>query len=136
MPDFNVERLIGRLVHVRVYSLASKDAVRAYERGFERFRDRDVGSVVCADHRRVKVYPPDVADELIALFTSLNDVWERAVILTSPAHAVLTMQLQRIVAQSENPSRRIFADTRGARDFLREVLDDKERAALDVFLAS
>jgi len=132
--DFKVECQAGRLVQARVHALECRADVDAYARAFELFRSKRPAPVLCADHRGMRVYPPDVADRLIAMFTNLNDLWERAVLVTSPVHAVLTMQLQRIIARSASSSRRVFSDTRAAEAFLTGALTAAERSSLHSFL--
>ncbi len=132
--SFDVTRGAGRLVLARVRALATVQDVDRYARAFAPFRAHRPRAIVCADHRPVTVYSPDVAERLATLFTDLNDVWERAVVITSTAHAVLTLQLQRIIASSENPLRRVVTDPGTAIAFLGPLLSPDEATSLRAFL--
>jgi hypothetical protein len=136
MADFIVQRKVGRLVEAKVHALLTRADVDAYSRAFAPFFGKGATPVLCADHRAVKIYPPVVADALVALFTGLNSVWHRAALIASPSNAVLTMQLQRVVRESEGQSRRLFVDASAAESFLQEVLAPEEKVRLRSFLAA
>jgi hypothetical protein len=131
---FTVERRVGRLCEARVQRLADPSRVAAYSEAFRRPLVGITGPVLCADHRPVAIYPQPVADGLVELFKSLNTRWHRVAILVARTNATLAMQLQRIVRESENPSRRVFFDADEARQFLDDALDKAERARLQTFL--
>lgn len=134
MGMFTVERRVGRLCEARISRMAEASEVDDYARAFRKELVGVVGPVLCADHRPVAIYPQPVADKLIELFKSLNTRWERVAILVAKSNATISMQLQRIVRESDNPSRRVFFEAEEARAFLDEGLDAAERARLRAFL--
>lgn len=81
------------------------------------------------------VYAPEVADELVRLFTAMNSVLSRIAVLGAPTNATLIMQLGRIIREAGNPSRQLFTDAAKADEFLGAALDEAARAALSAFLA-
>lgn len=132
---FKVSRQTGRLVEARVTALANVARVDAYGQAFAPALLQIQGRpILCADHRPVVIYSQPVSDRLTEMFTSLNKTWERVAILVAPTNATLAMQLQRIVRESANPSRRVFFDPVEAVRFLSEILDPTERARLETFL--
>lgn len=132
---FKISRHTGRLVEARVTALANPSRVEAYSQAFAPVVQQIPGrAVLCADHRPVRIYSQPVTDQLVDLFTALNKTWERAALLVAPTNATLSMQLQRIVRESGNPSRRVFFDPAEAIVFLSDVLDAAERARLRDFL--
>jgi hypothetical protein len=130
---FTVQRNVGKLFEARVFRLATLADLEQYSHAFARARSEGE-LVLCADHRPVAIYPPAVADRLVALFKVMNVHWQRVAVLVARSNATLAMQLQRIVRESGNPSRRVFFDAADANRFLAEVLDEKERARLSAFL--
>ena len=133
---FEVQRSVGRLVEARVFKLSTLDDVAAYGRSFGPVLPKasSLRPILCADHRPVVIYPPDVSDRLTELFTSLNKTWELAAILVAPTNATLSMQLQRIVRESKTPSRRVFFSAAEACAFLGPALSPTETARLAKFL--
>ena len=133
MRLFTVRRPVGRLIEARVFNLRTTEEVAEYSNAFAPVV-AVADPVLCADHRPVVIYPPDVADELVRLFKTMNDRLKRVAILVSRSNATLAMQLQRIVRESNYPSRRVFFDAREAERFLTPILDAPERVRLGVFL--
>lgn len=131
---FTVERRVGRLCEARVFRLPEPGDVSAYSAAFRPLVLAPTRPVLCADHRPVPIYRPQVADALVALFQSLNVHWERVAIVVSSTNATLAMQMQRIVRESANPSRNVFLDAGEAQAFLAPALDEVERERLRVFL--
>ena len=68
---FQINRY-GRLVLARVVNLTTDADVAAYTAGFGAVRAVLKSGVLCADHRAVRIYPPIVAEGLVALFTGIN----------------------------------------------------------------
>ena len=132
---FTVNRRVGRLVEARVFRLADLADANRYAAAFGPAMGNVEQPVLCADHRPVAIYPPPVADRLVETFIGLNKHWERVAILVAPTNATLAMQLQRIVRESKNPSRRVFFEADEAHAFLGERLETAERARLGAFLA-
>jgi hypothetical protein len=127
----------GGLIEARVHALRTPERARAYAEALGAVVARHAGKrlVLCADHRPVVIYSQPVADVLAALFSEMNTRLTRIAVLVAPTNATLTMQLERIVREAENPSRRVFLEAKGAEDFLGAVLDPRERLRLARFLA-
>jgi hypothetical protein len=133
-----VERRVGRLIEARIWSLGSAAEADAYARDLATAVSlAPPGSrpVLCADHRPVVIYTQSVSDRLAELFTVMNRRLERAALLVAPTNATFAMQLGRIVREANNPARRMFNEAFDAAAFLREGLDEAERARLGLFLA-
>lgn len=131
---FTVERRVGRLCEARIHRLMDIADVNAYAAAFRPIFTGVSRLVLCADHRPVPIYRPQVADAMVAMFQSLNSRWERVAIVVAPTNATLTMQMQRIVRESANPSRNVFLDAGAACIFLSSALDEPERERLEAFL--
>ena len=135
---FTVERHVGRLVEARVHQLENRAAGDAY---FTAITAAVVDvpttqrAVICADHRPVIIYPPAVADRLVELFTSVNKRVERAALIVARSNATVSLQIQRIVRESDNAFRRVFYDVAQAQAFLSEILSGAERARVKRFLS-
>lgn len=136
-PPFVLEVRERRLICARVFRLSERESARAYARdlGAMCVRIAAHSPVLCADHRPVLVYAPEVADELVRLFTAMNSVLSRIAVLGAPTNATLIMQLGRIIREAGNPSRQLFTDAAKADEFLGAALDEPARAALSAFLA-
>jgi hypothetical protein len=138
-PDFTVERRVGRVIEARVRALPDMAAADRY---FAAIRNAVTGveapqrAVICADHRSVPIYPPEVADRLIALFSSVNARIEAAGLLVARTNATVAMQIGRIVREARNPRRRVFHEAADLASFLGEVLDPTEESAMRSFLAA
>ena len=135
---FTVERNAGRLIEAKVRTLRTVQQVDEYGRALgEAMRWVPAGTrpVLCADHRAVTIYPAAVADRLTELFEKMNARLERVAILVARTNATLSMQLERIVREANNPSRRVFHEGSEAIEHLGEVLDVDERVRLGRFLS-
>jgi hypothetical protein len=136
MGNWVVERRVDRLVEGRVVVLEPGDDVRAYCDEFRRLIRTSPGDVlVCADYRRVAIFPPAVADELKRLMIDMNPRVERSAILVAPAHATNALQVERVVREAQLASRRRFEDKDALLAWMREVATPAENARLEAFLA-
>jgi hypothetical protein len=133
---FTKQQRVGRLIEARVFAFATLDDVDEYSRAFPAAMFAGPARpVLCADHRPVVIYSPRIADRLAELFQTMNARWERVAIVVAPTNATLGMQLQRLVRESANPSRRVFFDGEEAAAFLGEVLAPEESERVRAFLA-
>ena len=130
---FTVDRQHGRLVEARVQELPNRAEADAY---YEAITAAVVAiplpdkAIIFADHRPVLIYPPAVADRLVELFTSVNRRVERAALMVARTNATVSMQIERIVRESQNPHRRVFYDAAPCESFLSDVLSPMERMRL------
>lgn len=132
---FTVECNVGRLVEVRVASLRTMAEFDQYCADLRACCERVPGRLVgCADIRRVQLFPPDVADALIGLLTSVNTKFERSAILLPAQAPTFAMQMERLVRQSKSAARKTFRDGGAAARWLSEILSRAEAARLDDFV--
>lgn len=135
MPEFIVQNRVGRLVEGRILELRTLDAATRYCDAFRRLVPAGSRKVVCVDYRPVRVFPPEVAEELGRLMASMNDWVERAAILVAQEHSTNALQVERLARASGHPDRRRFFDASALQAWLTEVLTPEERARLATFLA-
>ncbi len=129
---FVVARPAGRLLAIRVEALADTVAVT-------RFRDAIVArlkelpykeqGIICADHRQVKIYHPDVSEALAKMFFGLNPRLLRAGIVIAESNATFWLQMQRVVKEASLEQRQAFRDAQACATWLEEVLTQEERLA-------
>jgi hypothetical protein len=133
---FTVEIRAGGLIEARVRQLKTPEQTIAYARALGDVVKKHSGRrlYLCADHRPVIVYNQPVADQLAALFGDMNSLLTRIAVIVAPTNATLRMQLERVVREAKNPSRRVFQVGADAEAFLGEELDARERARLKTFL--
>lgn len=138
---FSCEIRVGRLIEARVHALKRPDDARAYSRTLGQvvqsfLSNPSAGNpVLCADHRPVVIYSPEVADELARLFAQMNAQLARVAIIAAKSNATLAMQLGRIIREAGNPLRKLFYDPHEVTEFLESDLDASERARARAFLA-
>lgn len=135
MPEFIVQNRVGRLVEGRILELRTLDAATRYCDAYRRLVPPGSHKVVCIDYRHVRVFPPEVAEVLGRLMTSVNDRVERAAILVAQEHSTSALQVDRLTRASGHPDRRRFQDASALRAWLDEVLTPEERGRLASFLA-
>src|SRR6185295_1146909 len=92
--------------------------------------------VIAADWRPCKLFTPEVAERVVAMFTRDNVRIERSAILHTADQATSVLQVMRLIRESGHPNRQVFTDTKAMRDFLDQVLNERERTRLTQFLAS
>ncbi len=136
---FTVEVREGRLIEARVQALktlADANEYAAKLAGAVAAAGPDRRMILCADHRPVGIYSQAVADALASLFRNMNARLERVAIVVARSNATLAMQLERIVREAAYSSRRVFYATDEVESFLSEVLDERERHRLALFMAA
>jgi hypothetical protein len=89
--------------------------------------------VVCTDLSRANIMPPDVAEAFIRLMRRDNPQLERSGFLVG-ASALFSLQLERMLKEANNPSRRPFRSAAPLVSWLSEVLNPAEQVALKQFL--
>lgn len=134
---FKVQVSVGRLVEARVFSLKTAEDVVAYHTevlaAIQRASRR--GQVVLvADHRPVRVYAQEVAEQLIEAFKKNNALLERAASVIAPDNATMSMQFGRLVREAHFDQRKVFRDVASTLEFLRDGLDERERERAAQFL--
>jgi hypothetical protein len=89
--------------------------------------------VICADMRQVQVFPPDVAELITDMMKADNPRLERSALLIRDS-SVFGLQMERMIRDAGNPSRRAFRMRVQLEKWLGEVLDPDEKARLKKFL--
>ena len=91
------------------------------------------GAVYCVDCEKTGLFPPRVADALIALMKSDNPAIARTGVLVNGS-ATFGMQVERMLREADNPCRRSFRDAEELLSWLCEATDadgaDDLRSAL------
>ena len=133
-PRFTVDCKVGRLVEARLYLLQSADEVTVFQAAMrDVFRRAGPRSIICADWRAASLLAPEVADAMIGLLRVGNAFFERSAILLGQDKALFNMQVERVVREAANPSRRTFRDPLKMRRWLAEVLDNAEIRRMNEF---
>lgn len=135
--NFTVSRSVGRVLEARVFDLRTTADAEQYARAIYLAARGELGTkaVLLADHRPVRVYPAEVADHLVLLFTTMNMQLERASLLALRDNAVLSLQLQRLVREAQYDPRRVFFDPAAALEHLAPALNADENRRVAAFVA-
>lgn len=90
--------------------------------------------VIAADWRMCRVLTPEVATRATQMLTKGNPRVERSAILYSADQATGVLQVLRLAREAKLPGRRVFTERDEMRKWLAEVLNDTERARLELLL--
>jgi hypothetical protein len=134
---FTVESRVGRLLEVRSETLHTRAEVTqlfGMIRADLARRPRTESVVICADYRRLTVFPDDVADVYRSMLLQFNPRVARSAFIVSKDGALAQLQLSRLVREAENPERRVLRDVASIMQWLGEVLSPPERARIAQFL--
>jgi hypothetical protein len=122
-------------VEARVFHLRTREDADMYSKALAAEVARFPGpSILCADHRPVTIYAPEVAVRLAELFSLMNTRLERAALLVAPSNATLILQLGRIVRDAKFGKRQVFREPEPALAHLSQGLDAEELARAATFL--
>jgi hypothetical protein len=134
---FTVERRVGRLIEVRVQSMRTRTDAELFAQAVRTsvFRTAAIRAILCADLRAVPIFPPPVVNELISLFSGMSAHVDRAGLLIAPSNATFSMQMERIVRESHNPSHRLFYEADPMVVWLAEPLTEAEATRMRAFMA-
>jgi hypothetical protein len=129
-----VENVTGRLIEVRVATPLTLEEVQQFKEQHRavigKVRTHYVGVV---DLLQAQILPGEVADSLIQLLSGAAPLVERTAFLIG-ASAVFSLQIERILRNSNNPQRRAFRDPAQLKSWLGEVLTTHEQERLSRFL--
>lgn len=136
---WTIEQRVGRLIEARVGSPIAVSDLEAFgERLGEltaRFNERGQRWLGCTDLSLANVFPPNVADGFIRLMQRDNPSVERSAFLIGSS-AVFALQIERMLKQSNSPSRRTFREPEPLIEWLGELLTPPERERTRQFLIS
>jgi hypothetical protein len=134
---WTIEQHVGRLIEVRLGSpvlfaeLASfGEKMAGLLAGLQRRGQRAVG---CVDLQGANLLPPDVSEWFIKLLQRDNSMLDRSAFLISQS-AMLALQIERMIKQANNPTRRAFRDRDPMLAWLDETLSPPESARVRRFL--
>jgi hypothetical protein len=134
---FTVERKVGRLVEALMRSPVTVEDLNSADQAMEEATRGLRGSaIVLADYTQTRFLLAEHAEHLVQIFRRHNDDFERSAILVSASSAVGVLQMERVIREASNPSRRAFRDPAEAASWLSEVLSVAERARLRAILPS
>jgi hypothetical protein len=135
-PGYAVECRVGRLVEARLLVLHSPQQAGAFAEALRTtFLALGRPCVICADWRTSSLLAPEVADALVDLLRRGNPHIERSGVLLAEGSAVFTLQVERVIREARNPSRRVFRRKAPMRAWLSEILEPDEVGRLAEFLA-
>jgi hypothetical protein len=127
---------VGRLVEVRPEGLHSLADLAAIFSAIGQLRRAVAGpGIFCVDWRRLRVLSPDVAQSLADSMRGGNPHTLRSAALIG-THATLGLQLDRLIRETNHPSRRIFRDAEPMLAWLAQVTTPEEQARAKQFLDS
>jgi hypothetical protein len=89
--------------------------------------------VVCTDLTDARTFAPATTERWVQLMRADNPRLERSAILIGES-ATVSLQLERMVRESQHPGRRTFRRADELAAWLAPVLDEAERASLARFL--
>jgi hypothetical protein len=129
-----VENRVGRLVEVR-FAAPVTDADIA---GFASLRGRALEQtserVVCLDVTRMNVLAPEQSERLLDALRGPSPGRLRSAFLLPAARAVVALQFERLIRESQRATTRGFNDRAALEAWLGELLTIAERARLSQFL--
>jgi hypothetical protein len=132
---FRVENKIGRLLEVHVTNLANMEEMGQFRMSILQGVSGTAGKTVAVvDLRQPRIFAPEVATALEQMLEKANPKIERSAVLLAREHAVFSLQLERIVREAANPSRRTFRDSDQLQTWLKDLLTPAEQNRLGRFL--
>jgi hypothetical protein len=131
---YRVERHVGRLVEIRIWSPVSIEEAEVWGRDHDAVVASVGGPYVClVDLVGATVFPPEVVARYVETMKSEHQLLRTATLL-SPS-PTLGLQIQRMIREANHPERRAFRDPGELVAWLGEVLDEPERHRLATLLA-
>jgi hypothetical protein len=137
---FTFENRVGRLIEASLESTLTAEEAQAFRTKMYLTLSRVPGrAVLLGDLRQCELFLPEVSERLITMLKTDTPKVERTAFLVR--EGPFSLQVERMVAAAARaaavegrpaPPRRSFREPERliARDWLAEVLDDKERARL------
>ena len=136
LTPFHLECHVGRLIEARPEGLHSLADLSAIYSALGQLRRAVPGAAIfCVDWRCMRVLSPEVAQTLARSLREGNSHTLRTATLTG-AHATLNLQLERLIREANQPSRRIFREPEPLLAWLAQVTTPEEQARAREFLDS
>jgi hypothetical protein len=131
---FSVEVKTGRLLEIRLIAPVTLEDLQGMgQRLAAVFLEHPGKLVAAADATRAAIVTPDVGQRIVEVFRADNPRIERSGILINQS-ATFGLQIERFVAEADNPSRRCFRDVFDLKVFLGSHLTHDEHGRLAQFL--
>jgi hypothetical protein len=131
----SVAHRVGRLVEVRIITPVTAEEIQAMGQriglAYAACAPRPI--VGCTDLRGANLFPMDLAEQVAAFMKKGNPRIERGAMLVGES-ALFSMQVERVVREAGNPSRRTFRVRTELEKWLAEVLTPFERQRVRHFL--
>jgi hypothetical protein len=134
-PAFSVDWKVGRLVEARLIAPHTPQEIVDFTESLRRiFAVAGKSCVICADWRMANLLAPEVADALVDLLRQGNSHFERSAVLLAGRNPVFELQVERVIREAANPSRRVFRKVPEMRAWLSEILSPAETWRVREFL--
>jgi hypothetical protein len=124
----------GRLVEIHVTNLSSMEEMNRFKLEVMDAVIHAGKAIAVVDLRQPRIFAPEVAAALEEMLKRANPRVDRSAVLLARDHAVFSLQLERIIREAGNPSRRTFRDPEQVKGWLKDVLSISEQVRLDQFL--
>ena len=132
---FRIEQSVGKLLEIQVANLASLEEMNQFRtQVMEAVVHAPGKAVAVVDLRQPRIFAPEVASALEEMLKRANPKIDRSAVLLARDHAVFSLQLERIIRDAGNPSRRTFRDADQLKAWLKDALTVPEQVRLDRFL--
>lgn len=126
---WSVERRVGKLVEIRIWSPVSLAETAAWGETHDGVIAATPGPYVCfVDLTGAQVFPQDVVEAYVKTMRNESRLMRTATLLN--ASPTFGMQIQRMIREANNPNRRVFREPEALCEWLAEVLDGPEQARL------
>jgi len=133
---FCVEPRCGRLIVTRLETLHTPLEVGqvqfAMARALEKVKHK---AVICSDWRAIDIFSPAVADSILDMLNVTNHKVLRGAILLNTDRATFNLQVERVLRDAGNPSRKCFCDKPKLIEWLAETLNASENEEVERFLS-
>lgn len=132
---YTVRSIGERLIAIRTREVRSRATVIHMNTSLEAIIASAPGPVaICADHRLLRVLAGDAAEALLDGFRHVNPRLVRSALLLPRHDPSLRLQIERLLREANNPSRRICLDAADVRAWLQPCLDTGTQAEVQAFL--
>jgi hypothetical protein len=124
----------GRLIEVKLASPLTLDEVQQFMQEHMAIMARIPTKFIgVANLLQAHVFDPAVAEQLSKLLAASASHVERSAFLIGES-AIFSLQVERLIRESNNPNRRSFRDGRELVTWLSEILTTQEQIALERFI--
>jgi hypothetical protein len=132
---YRVENPSGRLVTLRLASPLSDEESLRVVADIRRVLGAVPGrGIICTELTGAKTFSQPVAERFTALMRSDNPKIERSAFLIAKEAATFALQIERMIREAGNPSRRTFREAAQMEAWVGELLTADEQIALHAFL--